>query len=150
MIPARTLARRLVLTGGLFMTACDEGCFWTDPNTPEPVVMRLGVAYPTEDEQFEVTLDADADAWPPTVEPFALDVIVAPRGDGTPTGVEIETPALDDGTLEAEQLPEVTAVDATRWRIEPVVLDAPGIWELPLRVDADDGGDRLVLRLRVE
>jgi hypothetical protein len=150
MTPARSLARRLVLTGGLSMTACDEGCYWTDPNSPEPVGMRLGVAYPTEGGIFEVTLDADADAWPPTIEPFALDVIVAAQGDGPPTGVEIETPALEDGTLSAEQVPEVTAIDATRWRLDPIVLDAPGVWELPLRVDADDGGDRLVLRLRVE
>lgn len=143
--------RRVLLGLGLLLTACNEGCWWTDPNNPEPgPVMRLGVAYPTDGAQFEVTLESPDGTWPPTGDPFALDVVVAPTGDAVPTDVGAETPAFEDGDL-AQSAPAVAQIEPnTRWRLDPLALDIPGVWEIPLTIDTLGEGDQLALRLRVE
>lgn len=143
--------RRALLGLGLLLTACTDGCWWTDPNNPEPApVMRLGVAYPTDGGQFEVTLEAPDGTWPPHGDPFALDVLVVATGDAIPTDVGVEAPTFEDGDA-AETVPMVAAIETNaRWRLDPLALDVPGVWEVPLTIDTLGEGDRLALRLRVE
>ena len=141
-----------MLTLGLSLTACSDGCWWTDPGSPEPgPVMRLGQAYPSEGGEFDVTLEAPDAPWPPNGEPFALDVIVVPRGDVEVTDVRVGVPEFEDGDLVAQEVPGVTSVEPnTRWRLDSIVLDAPGVWEIPLTIDTLGDGDRLGLRVQCD
>lgn len=115
--------------------------------------MRLGVAYPTEAAQFDVTFveatsNGEPMPWPPTVEPFALTVRVQPHdADEAASAIAVERPATDDGD-EAEVAPQATAQGDT-WILEPLVLDVPGVWTLDLEVTGTSVADALALGVEV-
>ncbi len=132
--------------------ACDEyACQWTDEPFPEPVqTHELERSYPTDDGRFVIVLHAE-DEWPPRVGATAIRIEARPDTDDTDDAstLVVDRPYLVEGELVAADAPTVHAIEPGEWSVEGIVLDAPGIWAVPIAIEQGDIDDSIEIRLEV-
>jgi hypothetical protein len=133
-------------------TACDEyACQWTDEPIPEPVqTSQLERRYTTDDGRFAIVLHADGE-WPPSEGTTALRIEVEPEdaaGQGA-ASLSVDPPYLLEDERVAAEAPSVAELRPGEWQVDDIVLDAKGVWAVPLVIEQGEIDDSIELYIEV-
>ena len=136
----------LVLFGA---SACDTyACQWTDEPFPDPVqTHELEQRYATDDGAFEIVLHADGE-WPLVAGTTSLR-IEATQLEETPPMLYVDRPYVYGGELVAPTEPVIVEMRPGQWQVDALVLEAEGIWALPVWLEQGEVDDSIELYIEV-
>jgi hypothetical protein len=138
----------LVLFGS---SACETyACQWTDEPFPDPVqTHQLEQRYLTDDGAFELVLHADGE-WPLVAGTTSLRIeATEPEQEQIRPNLFVDRPYIYGGELVAPAEPVVVEVRPGEWQIDALVLEAEGIWALPVWLEQGEIDDSIEIYVEV-